>query len=91
MQEDIYVSFGGAAGYVTISSHFYKMLLFAPEQLLPAPEPKWSCSGAAPPILPSDLVTLGVLLRSSSTLAPLTSKFTRGKLTATEQMEEHPS
>jgi len=67
------------------------MLLFAPEQLLPAPEPPRSCSGAAPPILPSDLVTLGVLLWSSSTLAPLTSKFTRGKLTAPEQMEEHPS
>ena len=56
-----------------------------------APEQLRSSSGAAPPILPSDLVTLGVLLRSSSTLAPLTIKFTRGKLTAPEQMEEDPS
>ena len=49
-----------------------------------------SSSGAAPPILPSDLVTLGVLLWSSSTLAPLSINFTRRKWAAPEQMEEYP-
>ena len=55
-----------------------------------APELLWSRSGAAPPFLPSNLVTLGVLLRSSSSLAPLTINFRRRKGAAPEPDEEQP-
>ena len=59
---------------------------FCSTLLLPAP----LCSGAAPPFLPSNLVTLCVLLRSSSSLAPLTMNFRRRKGAAPEPDEEQP-
>ena len=58
--------------------------------LLSAPELLRSRSGAAPPFLPSNLVTLCVLLRSSSSLAPLTMNFRRRKGAAPEPDEEQP-
>ena len=66
------------------------LLLPAPLCSRAAPEPLRSCSGAAPPFLPSNLMTLGVLLRSSSTFAPLTMNFRRGKGAAPEPDEEQP-
>ena len=49
-----------------------------------------SCSGAAPPFLHSEFRYNAPLLRISSTLAPLTINFTKGKWAALEKMEEHP-